>query len=89
MEIIMHGKNPDNETMYFICANCGCEFSEKRRYCKHDAICNPMDCSEWADVWEQNCPDCGKKTVGMNHKEYSKKTKAKKITQSQLEFLGY
>lgn len=50
MEIIMHGKNPDNETMYFICANCGCEFSEKRRYCKHDAICNPMDCSEWADV---------------------------------------
>lgn len=87
MEIIMHGKNPDNEMMYFICPKCGCEFSEKRRYCKHDVICNPMDYSDWADVWTQNCPDCGDSVNGMNYKKYSKKTKVKTITQ--LEFLGY
>ena len=87
MEIIKHGKNPDNEMMYFICPKCGCEFSERKGYCKHEVISNPMDCSEWADIYEQNCPDCDTSVNGMTYKKYANKTKIKAITQ--LEFLGY
>lgn len=61
--ILKEGKIPNPPIMYFICQNCGCEFSVSQKFCKKE--------DEYIHTYYRHpCPTCNRFIYGMTDKEY-------------------
>lgn len=68
VNVIKHGKNPDNEKLYFICRKCGCEFDVKRKYCL--ITYEELQRDQAITRCEHECPDCGNSVMGEPYAKY-------------------
>lgn len=68
MEIIKHGKKPEDSKLYFICYNCHCEYSEYKSHCEWKDYGSCYECG-----FVSKCPDCSKENKGTSREAYLKR----------------
>ena len=68
-------KLKDIQTLYFVCYNCGCEYScnSNERNC-HKKIDND-EYTHYGVFYTYNCPNCNVQNIGMTQQEYLEKRK--------------
>lgn len=69
--IIKHGIRPEEKPVYFICYQCGCEFSMARKWCEEvEGFTSKGESSRY---WAYPCPECETKTRGDDYLTYWEK----------------
>ena len=74
MQILKPGKAINqSQTLYFICYNCGCEYScnSNERNC-HKKIDND-EYTHYGVFYTYNCPNCNVQNIGMTPQKYLEK----------------
>lgn len=54
VKVIRHGKKPNDETLYFECLNCGCQFTATKGESTYHDYGNQHD-----NGYTHDCPECG------------------------------
>lgn len=69
VRIWRHGKNPGDETLYYICDRCGCIYSTAKKNCKY----RESECRGYGGHYILECPECNAINSGMNERDYKRR----------------